>query len=176
MKQKKPNREFPLWLSGLRTWLVPVRMWVWSLAFLSGLRSWRCRELWYRLQTQLGSMLLWCWRRPAAEAPVTLSLGNSICHECDPKKETEREREREKQNWWKVLVKHTSLFLQLWAPFLWPRLVPPASEKSLEKLQLDRVDLCIIHFPAALKVGNLCDPHLLYSCVRTSVDWDGCLN
>ena len=32
-----------------------MRLQVRSLASLSGLRTWRCRELWYRLQTQLGS-------------------------------------------------------------------------------------------------------------------------
>ena len=44
--------EFPLWLSRLRTCL---RMWVWPLASLSGLRIWHCHELWSRSQMQLGS-------------------------------------------------------------------------------------------------------------------------
>ena len=34
-------REFPLWLSGLRTQLVSMRMRVPSLALLGGLRIWR---------------------------------------------------------------------------------------------------------------------------------------
>lgn len=46
------------------------------------------------------------------------------------------------------------LTLQLWCTFLRPELVRPSLEKSLKKLQLDYVDLYIIHFPAALKVGN----------------------
>ena len=37
--------EFPLWLSGLRTGLVSMRMRVRSLASLSGLRIQCCREL-----------------------------------------------------------------------------------------------------------------------------------
>ena len=49
-----------------------------SLASLSGLRIRRCSELWYRLQTWLGSqvavavaeVLLWLWRRPAAVASI----------------------------------------------------------------------------------------------------------
>ena len=32
-----------------------MRTWVWSLAFLSGLRIWHCHELWCSLQTRLGS-------------------------------------------------------------------------------------------------------------------------
>ena len=32
-----------------------IRLWVQSLALLSGLRIWHCRELWCRLQTRLGS-------------------------------------------------------------------------------------------------------------------------
>ena len=37
--------EFPLWLGGLQTQLVSVRMWVRSLASLSGLRIRCCCEL-----------------------------------------------------------------------------------------------------------------------------------
>ena len=35
---------------------------------LSGLRIWRCHELWYSSQTWLESVLLWLW--PAAVAPI----------------------------------------------------------------------------------------------------------
>ena len=47
--------EFLLWLSGLRTRLVAMRMQVRSLAPLSGLMTWRCHELWCRLQMWLKS-------------------------------------------------------------------------------------------------------------------------
>ena len=40
-----------------QTQLVLMRMWVQSLALLSGLRILHCRELWYRSQTQLGSQV-----------------------------------------------------------------------------------------------------------------------
>mgnify|MGYP007098915468 CR=1 FL=1 len=48
-------REFPLWLSGLRTRLVSMRMRVQSLALLSVLRIWHFRELWCGSQMWLGS-------------------------------------------------------------------------------------------------------------------------
>ena len=49
-----------------------IRLWVRSLALLSGLRTWRCGELWYtyRSQTQLGSGFAMAVARPAAVAPT----------------------------------------------------------------------------------------------------------
>ena len=47
-----------------------MRLWVQSLASLSGLRIWCCRELWCRLQTWLNLVLLWLWCRPAGPAPI----------------------------------------------------------------------------------------------------------
>ena len=38
-----------MWLSGLQTLLVSMRLRVQSLALFSGLRIWHCRELWCRL-------------------------------------------------------------------------------------------------------------------------------
>ena len=62
LKGMNINLEFPLWLSGLRTRLVRMTMWVQFLALLSGLRIRRCHELQCRL--------LWLWRRLAAIAPI----------------------------------------------------------------------------------------------------------
>ena len=45
-----------------------MRMWVLSLAALSGLRVWHCRELWCRSQMSSDLVSLWC--RLAAAAPV----------------------------------------------------------------------------------------------------------
>ena len=49
---KKYKQEFPLWLSGLRTQLMSMRMWVQSLALLSGLRIQCCHKLQYSLQVR----------------------------------------------------------------------------------------------------------------------------
>ena len=47
-----------------------MKLQVRSLVSLNGLRIWHCHELWCRLQTQLGSLLLWLWCKPAAAAPI----------------------------------------------------------------------------------------------------------
>ncbi|XP_025119877.3 dihydrodiol dehydrogenase 3 isoform X2 [Bubalus bubalis] len=47
---------------------------------------------------------------------------------------------------------------ELWSTSLRPELVRPALEKSLNNLQLDYVDLYIIHFPVALKPGEALFP------------------
>ena len=38
-----------------QVWLGTMRLWVWSLALLSGLKIWYCQDLWCRLQTWLRS-------------------------------------------------------------------------------------------------------------------------
>ena len=62
--------EFPLWLSGLQTHLVSMRMQVQSLVLLSGLRIWYCRELCLGRRHGLDPALLWLWCRLAAIAPI----------------------------------------------------------------------------------------------------------
>ena len=47
-----------------------MRLRVRSLPLLSGLMIRRYCELWYRLQTRLGSELLWLWCRPVATALI----------------------------------------------------------------------------------------------------------
>ena len=58
-----------------------------SLASLSGFRIRRCLELWCRSQTQLGSGIdVAVVVAGGYSFNSTLSLRNSICHECSPKK------------------------------------------------------------------------------------------
>ena len=84
---KNNKREFPLWLSGLQTWTVSIRMWVRYMALFSGLRIWCCSELWCRPQTRLRSgvalAVVWASSYSSKLAP---SLGTSICHRGSPKK------------------------------------------------------------------------------------------
>ena len=47
-----------------------MRLRVRSLPLLSGLTIWRCRELWCRLQTRLGSRVAVALARPVATAPI----------------------------------------------------------------------------------------------------------
>ena len=47
-----------------------MRLWVWSLASLKGLRIWCCNKLWCRLQMRLGYYILWLWRKPEAVVPI----------------------------------------------------------------------------------------------------------
>ena len=51
------KEEFPLWCSGEQIRLGTMRLWDRSLALFSGLKIWRCHELWCGLQTQLRSRL-----------------------------------------------------------------------------------------------------------------------
>ena len=107
--KKKETCEFPLWLSGLRIWLVSMRMQIPSLALLSGLKDPVLRQaaahimdtawIWCYCACGVG-LLLWLWHRPAAMAPnrLTPSLGTSICWRYGPKKRRmggRKERRRE---------------------------------------------------------------------------------
>ena len=49
-----------------------MRLWVQSLASLSGLSIWHCHELWCGVGHRCNSdpMLLWLWYRPAATAVI----------------------------------------------------------------------------------------------------------
>ena len=69
-----------------------MRLWVWSLASLSGLRSRRCRELWCRSQTWLGSSIaVAVVQACCCSSDLTPSLGTSICRRCGPKKKKKKE-------------------------------------------------------------------------------------
>ena len=73
--------------------LVSMRTWIRSLALLraSGVRH--CRELWCRLQTQLGSgVAVAAVEAGSCSSDWTPSLGTSICYRYNP------EREKKKKN------------------------------------------------------------------------------
>ncbi|XP_005398386.1 PREDICTED: estradiol 17 beta-dehydrogenase 5-like [Chinchilla lanigera] len=59
-------------------------------------------------------------------------------------------------------VKREDIFYtsKLWCTFHQPELVQRSLKSSLKKLQLDYVDLYLIHFPVSMKVGNV--HHQLY--------------
>ena len=79
--------------------LVSMRMRVQSLALLSGLRIRHCHELWCRSQIPLGSRIavtaVWGQR---CSAHSTHSLGISICHGFDPRKQKNKNKKDKKQN------------------------------------------------------------------------------
>ena len=61
---------------------------VWSLASLSGLKIWRWRELWYRLQAWLGTGIAVAVVSTASD--LAPSLGTSIWQGSDPKKQKKK--------------------------------------------------------------------------------------
>ena len=54
-EEKKEEKGVPIVGQWLMTQLASMRLQVRSLASVSGLRNWRCCELWCRLQMRLGS-------------------------------------------------------------------------------------------------------------------------
>ena len=71
--------EFLLWLSGLQTRLVSMRMQVQFLAWLSGLRIRHCHELWCRSQTRLRSVVAVAVAQAGnCSSDSTPSLGTSV--------------------------------------------------------------------------------------------------
>ena len=66
-------------------WLVSIRVQVWSLTSLSGLRIWHSHELWCRVHTWLGSHIIVAVAS-GYSSDLTTCLGTSICRRCGPKK------------------------------------------------------------------------------------------
>ena len=84
-KESERELEFPLWFIWLRIWLVSIRMWVWSLVLLSGLRIWCCLKLQHRWQMWLGSGISVAMAYVGSySSDLTLSLGTSTCHKFGP--------------------------------------------------------------------------------------------
>ena len=80
-----------------------MRLWVQSLASVSGLRIWHCLEMWCRSQTRLGSgipvalVLLWLWCRLAATALIRpLAWEPPICHGRGPRNGKKKRPQKKK--------------------------------------------------------------------------------
>jgi len=73
-------------------WLGTMRLQVWSLALLSGLRIGHCHELWCRSQTLFRSgVSVAVAKAGSCSSDLTPSLGTSICHRCSPKKQQQQQ-------------------------------------------------------------------------------------
>ena len=72
-----------------------MRLQVLSLASLSGLRIWRCRELWCRSQMRLRSGVAMALARPVATAPIQPLAWETPCHGCDPKKRQKTKKKKQ---------------------------------------------------------------------------------
>ena len=73
-------REFPLWVSGLRTWLVSMSMWVQSLASLSGLRIPHCHKIQHRPASAAPTRTL-AWELSYMACTAPKRKKNSLCSE-----------------------------------------------------------------------------------------------
>ena len=74
---------------------VSMRMWVQSLASISGLRMQHCCKLWCRLQMQLGSgVAMTVVQACSGSSNSTPSPGTSMCYRCGPKRKKEKERKK----------------------------------------------------------------------------------
>ena len=67
--QKMYKQGVPILVQQKPIRLGTMKLWVWSLASLSGLKIWHCHELWYHKHGS-DPMLLWLWCKPAAVAPI----------------------------------------------------------------------------------------------------------
>ena len=75
-----------------------MRFQVRSLTLLSGLRIWHCRELWCKVQTQLGSgIAVAVVQASSCSSNQTPSLGTSICRDCGPKKPKNKKTKQNKK-------------------------------------------------------------------------------
>ena len=77
---------------GNKTNLVSMRTWVQSLASLSGLRIWRCHELWFRPQMRLRSGVAVAVAGCCSSDSIP-SLETSVCLRCGSKKKKETNKQ-----------------------------------------------------------------------------------
>ena len=102
-----------------------------SLVLLSGLRIWRCRELWS--QTWLGSHVAVAVVQASYSSDSTPSLGTSICRRCGPRKKKDKKqtnknyhhfatlsemRDSDKNHQWMLRALHIFNLMENWI-FSW---------------------------------------------------------
>ena len=86
-----------MWLSSLQT-QVSMRMWVWSLASLTGLRIPCCHELWCRSQMWLESCVaVAAAKASSCSSSLTPRLGTSTHCELGPKRTKKKKRKKERK-------------------------------------------------------------------------------
>ena len=74
-----------------------MRLRVWSLVSLSGLRIWHCHGLWCRLQIWLQSCVVVAVAQASSfSSDWTPSLGNSMCRGCSTKKQKTEKQQKKK--------------------------------------------------------------------------------
>ena len=84
-------RWVPVVTQQKQTWVVSMRMQVWSLALFSGSGIWRCHELCCRSQMWLRSPVAVAVAQAInCSSDSTPSLGTSICCRCSPPKKGEK--------------------------------------------------------------------------------------
>ena len=104
-----------------------MRLQVPSLASLSALRIWHCRELWCRSQMWLGSGIAVAVAVAGSYSPdSTPSLGPSICHGCSPKKQSQKKKKQNPKNVSTLPIPQASLCF-----FLVNLLATPGPSQSL---------------------------------------------
>ena len=78
--------------------IASIRMWVPSLALISGLRNQRCHELWCRWQIRFGfDVAVPVAQASSCSSDSTPSLGISICRGCSPKKTKNKNKKKIKK-------------------------------------------------------------------------------
>ena len=77
--------------------LASMKTQVQSLALLSGLRIRRCRELWCRSQTQLGSGVMQAGGYSSNSTPILETSACPICLGFGPKKPKKKKKKKKKK-------------------------------------------------------------------------------
>ena len=108
----------------ITNWLVSMKTQVQSQASLSRLRIQCCRELWYRLQTQVGSCVAVAVVLAGGYSlDLTPSLGNSVC--CSVALKETKNKQTKTSIVWKTFISDEKGITCLVLPDLCPLLISP---------------------------------------------------